>query len=869
MKERDIENDLSKIVGERVTTSHFERWFYSNDLIFVPDFVKRLFETVPAAVVKANTTEEVRAILSYCNRNNIPVVARGAGSSGLFGAVPKKDGVVLDLMNLSEIIEIDRDGETVTAGAGVTCWELDRRLRKTGLTLRSYPSSARSATVGGWLMGSGLGIGSLQYGPVSEHLISVEIALPDGTAKEYTRGKGLEWFVESEGILGVVTKVRLKVRRLPRHSAHHLMRFEEMKDLFDFVSALAKAAPRPYAIEFLDHKYVALLKASGYEATDVGPKGGTVLVTYEGDKKDSELGKDVIDRLTLRFRGKEIEGAEREWGNRFNVLRIRRAAPTAIPISVHIPLTGINQFYLGMNRLNKRPIGLLGYVMSDSECMLMAMVLTDDKKEPEYLLALHTPRELSNLALRVGGKPGGGLGVWNAPYRRRILPKQKFEEIRRRKNQLDPKGILNPGMWFDPALFLDPAIYQIAMAAASLGDKLIPSRVRKGDAPSFQQEIAACTQCGYCMSYCPTRQHWVSSTPRGRILMAKDLIGEKHLEYGRITKEYLKSVFECTMCGRCKVDCSVGIKSPALWRDLRSDLVKNGFETENLKALTLGINQTHNIAAKRNDLRPQWTRKLNLPYEIDKKTKAEVVYYVGCLTSFYPMVQDIARSFVQILNRAGIDFAILGGEEWCCGYPLMVAGHKEDAARTMRHNIERIDDMGAKAVIMTCPGCYRMWKDEYYEIDALRPRFDVFHSTQFITGLLEQHKIDIKGLDANITYHDPCDLGRNSGIYDEPRFIMSKIPGLGLVELENHREYCSCCGSGGDLLASSQGLSLDIARRKLEEVSNTAADSLVTACPACIRALNMARAHAGTKVDILDITQLVWRAMSAKPGDHR
>lgn len=856
MRGKDLENGLREIVGERVTTNSFERWFYTSDLMSIPKVIKALFKTMPDAVVKANIVEEVCSILSYCTRNGIPVVPRGAGTSGLFGAVPKKGGVVLDLRNLSGVIEIDRNGETVTTEAGITWWELDRRLGIQGLTLRSYPSSARSATVAGWIMGNGLGIGTLKYGPVSEQLLSAEVVLADGTVKEYIRGQGLEWFMESEGVLGIITKVCLRVRLLPQSTSHQLIYFEDMKDLFGVVNPLANTSPCPYAVEIFDHKYLDLVKESGYQVTDFGPRGGTVLVTYEGEKEEVEEGKRAVERLELQFHGEEREGAEEEWQQRFNMLRVRRAAPTVIPSSVHIPLGNLNQFYLGLDKLKKRPIGLLGHITSNSDCMAMPMVVTNEKKLVEYILALHTPREISNLALSLGGKPGGGLGVWNAPYKKQILSKPKFAEIKKRKKELDSKGILNPGMWLDSPLFLNPVIYQIAMAAVSIIDRIIPGKVSKREIPAFLEEISACSQCGYCMNYCPTKQEWLSTTPRGRILMTKNSRNPK-----KITQDYVRAIFDCSLCGRCKVDCSVDIKSPQMWVDLRADLVKNGFELECLKALTTNIEQTYNIVSKPNDQRANWTRRLKLPYELEKKTKAKVVYYVGCITSFYPMVHDIARSFAQILSMAGIDFTILGGREWCCGYPLLSAGHKEAAAKSMEHNIDRIKEIGAKSVVMTCPGCYRMWKDEYYNITGQKPPFDVFHSTEFIVRLIEQNKIKLGELDDSITYHDPCDLGRNSAIFDEPRSIISNIPGLDFAELEDKREYCNCCGSGGDLLASNQDLSLDIARRKISEVLDTGVRTVVTACPACVRAITMAKTAEKAQLNVLDITQLVWKAM--------
>jgi len=154
-----------------------------------------------------------------------------------------------------------------------------------------------------------------------------------------------------------------------------------------------------------------------------------------------------------------------------------------------------------------------------------------------------------------------------------------------------------------------------------------------------------------------------------------------------------------------------------------------------------------------------------------------------------------------------------------------------------------------------------MWRDEYYNTTGQKPPFDVTHSTEFIVRLIEQGRIKLGELNERITYHDPCDLGRNSGIYEEPRYIINKIPGLKLTELDDNGEYCSCCGSGGDLLASNEDLSLDIARGKVNEVLDTGVQTLVTACPACVRAITMAKTAEKAPFNILDITQLVWKAM--------
>jgi len=127
--------------------------------------------------------------------------------------------------------------------------------------------------------------------------------------------------------------------------------------------------------------------------------------------------------------------------------------------------------------------------------------------------------------------------------------------------------------------------------------------------------------------------------------------------------------------------------------------------------------------------------------------------------------------------------------------------------------------------------------------------------------LIEAGRIDIKGLESKVTYHDPCDLGRNSGIFNEPRYILGQIPGLELVELADNREYCPCCGSGGDLLASNQDMAMEVARQKVDEVLVTGTNAVVTACPSCVRAISMARTAARVKLSVVDIGEVLWKAI--------
>jgi Fe-S oxidoreductase len=536
---------------------------------------------------------------------------------------------------------------------------------------------------------------------------------------------------------------------------------------------------------------------------------------------------------------------ERDWAQRFKVMRIRRALPGLLPLTFYIPLKELPRFYEECSKM-KRPSALACHLVTRQHVLVLCFLSLDKTTGWTCLASLSNHARLSKAALRLGGIPGGGIGLWNIPFRKAIRPSEDLKEMGRIKKELDPYGILNPGMWIHPPPIF--VLYRPIMVLLSIFEALTPLPTKRGD----EKEIERCVQCGNCVDSCPTRGTWPSTTPRGRIFFARR---QASLE-GVMRIDYTSSLFNCTLCGRCTVDCSVDIDLPKAFLDLRSHMVREGLEPEALRLLTSVIEGTRNVAGKKNEQRPSWAGRLNISADL-KGRKVEYVYFVGCLTSFYPMVQDIARSFVQILSLLSVDFSILGGEEWCCGYPLLSAGHSEEAARFMAHNVEAIRGVGAQKVLVSCPGCLRMWKEYGRKVSGIH----VLHATEFIALALKERKFRFRPLDSKVTYHDPCDLGRMSGLYDEPRYILKSIPGLSLVEMEETREYSRCCGSGGDLLPFNQNLSMEIAEERLRDAAATGATTLVTACPACIRAFGMARTRTKIKIELLDVTQLFLRAV--------
>jgi Fe-S oxidoreductase len=225
------------------------------------------------------------------------------------------------------------------------------------------------------------------------------------------------------------------------------------------------------------------------------------------------------------------------------------------------------------------------------------------------------------------------------------------------------------------------------------------------------------------------------------------------------------------------------------------------------------------------------------------------------------MVYGIPQSMVQVMDRAGVDFATLGGEEWCCGYPLFSAGMEGLVAELMTHNVARVREMGTKTLVTTCPSCHYTWSHLYPLFDATPLGFEVLHASEFLARLLEEGKLKLRSFEQAVTYHDPCDLGRKSGIYDAPRQVIEAIPGIGFHEMDACREEALCCGGGGDVQIVDESVTQTVASRRLGQAQRTGARVVLSACQQCKRTLMAAARRDRVRLRVMDVAELVWRAM--------
>ncbi len=374
--------------------------------------------------------------------------------------------------------------------------------------------------------------------------------------------------------------------------------------------------------------------------------------------------------------------------------------------------------------------------------------------------------------------------------------------------------------------------------------------------------VSACARCGFCRARCPVYRElgWESYAPIGKLAVARMRQGSEW------KPDQAERVFRCTLCGSCRIDCPLDLDLRETWTQMRAELGHAALAPEAIGRLKNAVTASHNIAGEANENRNLWADDVAMASAAFCRPDAEVVYFVGCVASLYPTVYGVPRSFSQVLAKMDVNFSLMGGEEWCCGFPMLAAGVEEGVAELAAHNVEAVRRLGASTVVTTCPSCYHVWKHVYPELVG---NFDleVVHSVELLNRLDPAARLGVSSSARRVTYHDPCDLGRLSGLYEPPRDLIRRLPGVELVEMRHHGRDALCCGGGGDLEMIDPQLSAAIARKRLDEAVRTGAEAIVTACQQCKRTLLGAARKNKIKMKVLDVGELVWESISDE-GDE-
>ena len=358
-----------------------------------------------------------------------------------------------------------------------------------------------------------------------------------------------------------------------------------------------------------------------------------------------------------------------------------------------------------------------------------------------------------------------------------------------------------------------------------------------------------CFQCGLCTASCP----WNVV----RTFMPHRLICEAR--YGLVDLED-ESWWQCTTCNQCVDRCPRGVAITDVLGSVRKILLDFEYRMApaSLRSAMGGLSGEGNPWGGERKDRSAWIKDTGIePFN----SEHEALYFSCCTPAYDTRLGNVARATGSILQKAGIRFGTLGSSESCCGESVRKVGNRDVFESLAKKNIESFQKAKVKEIIATSPHCYTTFKNDYPELGGV---FEVSHVTQVIDRLISQGQIALtKEVNKKVVYHDPCYLGRHNGIYDEPRNVLQKIPGLQLLDELNSRENSLCCGGGGGRIWMETVKGERFSDILVAQAARQGAHILATACPYCILNFkdSVATAEMDGELEIMDVSELVEMAM--------
>jgi len=379
--------------------------------------------------------------------------------------------------------------------------------------------------------------------------------------------------------------------------------------------------------------------------------------------------------------------------------------------------------------------------------------------------------------------------------------------------------------------------------------------------------LYACTECGRCEELCPASHTGKPLSPKKIIHDYKeDLLDQADLllsdrkeeiqplmrEGSELTADVL---WACTTCRSCENICPVSIEHLDFLGEMRKHqvLMEASFPTE-MQATFNNLENQFNPWGFSADSRADWCQGMDVPLMTDKPD-AKVLFFVGCAGSFDERAKKISQATARVLQRAGVDFAILGPEESCNGDMARRAGNEYLGQMMIQQNVEILAQYKPELILAGCPHCYNTLKNEYPEFGAA---FPVVHTADYFDTLIREGRLQVDAQDlGKLTYHDSCYLGRWNNLYDAPRNILSQANSGPLIEMDRTRSKGFCCGAGGGRMFMEETLGKRINSERAEQVVASGATSVVTACPFCTTMLNDGILETEEKIPVQDIAEIL------------
>jgi len=359
-------------------------------------------------------------------------------------------------------------------------------------------------------------------------------------------------------------------------------------------------------------------------------------------------------------------------------------------------------------------------------------------------------------------------------------------------------------------------------------------------------KLLECIQCGVCTGGCPV------SMKSG--LNIRQLMREIKLN-GKVEIPPEDVLWSCTTCSACEARCPKELSPYEVLLGMRGITVEEGKISSTVRDALESVFKHGNPWDRARAKRSEWAEGLDVP-EFNEET--ELLYFVGCTPAYDPRGQETAKALVKIFSATGVGYGTLGDEETCCGDTVYGMGEKGLFEMLVEDNTELFEGRGVKRMVTASPHCFNAFKNRYGE-----PGFEAQHYTQLLATLIDEGKLKFSGsFEKTVTYHDPCFLGRQNGVYDEPRRVLEAVPGLSFVEMDRTRERSLCCeGGGGRMWVEVPGERL--AEERIRGAVDVGAEVIASACPFCLSTLEDAVLTAGLEgsIEVMDIAEIVAKAL--------
>lgn len=378
-----------------------------------------------------------------------------------------------------------------------------------------------------------------------------------------------------------------------------------------------------------------------------------------------------------------------------------------------------------------------------------------------------------------------------------------------------------------------------------------PSELRK------YWDLTLCTRCAICHSSCSAVIDEKFLGPSTLAANYRFIIDTRDQGEDERLKAIIDNIWLCTSCNSCTFFCPKQVDASSAVVEERSLLIERSEIPRTVMDVLTNVMKYRNPMGRYPTKRMEWAAGLNIKSHPDV-SKADILYFVCCLTAYDTRHQKIAKALASLLSRLGLNFATLGTEEWCCGDHILRLGEKGLFEELAEHNLSMFKSFNANVILTMSPHCYNTFKNDKPYSDA---GLNVQHYTQFLAEAVEKSTLSpSKAINRRVTYHDPCFLGKRNNIFEEPRKILESIKGLELVEMKRRMENSFCCGGGaGRVWTEDAPAEKRPSVERVKEALEVGAEIIVTACPFCVSTLEDAVKvlDLEEKIAVKDIVELI------------